>query len=308
MKRLVRGLLFPPAWVLCTLPPAVFACLIAAAVRGVPQGTALYILYALSAYALTLWALAVPRLLRTVRRVRAGVRATRLGGRYLTDPRFHGTVRMVQATVANLCCAVFRTVTGIHYGSRWFLSLAGYCFLLALTRACLLLGLHRRAGREDPLAYEYTCYRRAARMLLLVNLAIAVMAVQTVRENAGFVYPGTVIYASAAYTFYAVAHAVVSLVRLRRTGSPILSAGMTVGVAEALMSLFGLQTAMIAAFSPEDAAFRLRMNTITGAAVCTAVLTAAIVMLIRARAPRPLRAPRTLRKPSRRRRTEEDRT
>ncbi len=75
MKRLVRGLLFPPAWVLCTLPPAVFACLIAAAVRGVPQGTALYILYALSAYALTLWALAVPRLLRTVRRAHCERRA-----------------------------------------------------------------------------------------------------------------------------------------------------------------------------------------------------------------------------------------
>lgn len=70
-KRILRGLLFPPAWVLCILPPAAFVSLTAAAVRGMPDCTALYFLYGLSAYALMLWALAVPRFLRTVRRVRA---------------------------------------------------------------------------------------------------------------------------------------------------------------------------------------------------------------------------------------------
>lgn len=59
-KRILRGLLFPPAWVLCVLPPAAFASLTAAAVRGMPDCTALYFLYGLSAYALMLWALAVP--------------------------------------------------------------------------------------------------------------------------------------------------------------------------------------------------------------------------------------------------------
>ena len=123
-KRILRGLLFPPAWVLCVLPPAAFASLTAAAVRGMPDCTALYFLYGLSAYALMLWALAVPRFLRTVRRVRAWVRTTRWGGRYLTDIRFRGTVRMVQGTVINLLYVAFRTATGIRYGSRWFLSLA----------------------------------------------------------------------------------------------------------------------------------------------------------------------------------------
>ena len=162
-KRILRGLLFPPAWVLCVLPPAAFASLTAAAVRGMPDCTALYFLYGLSAYALMLWALAVPRFLRTVRRMRAWVRTTRWGGRYLTDIRFRGTVRMVQGTVVNLLYVAFRTATGIRYGSRWFLSLAAYYFLLALTRAFLLLGLHRRAGRKDPLAYEYACCRRTVR-------------------------------------------------------------------------------------------------------------------------------------------------
>ena len=281
-KHILRGLLFPPAWVLCVLPPAAFASLTAAAVLGMPDCTALYFLYGLSAYALMLWALAVPRFLRTVRRVRAWVRTTRWGGRYLTDIRFRGTVRMVQGTVVNLLYVAFRTATGIRYGSRWFLSLAAYYFLLALTRAFLLLGLRRRAGRKDPLAYEYACCRRTAWLLLLITLAIAVMAAQTVWENAGFVYPQIVLYASAAYTFYSVAHAVVGLAQLHRAGSPVLSAGMFIGVVEALMSLFGLQTAMITAFSPDDEAFRLRMNTVTGTAVCSVVLIAAAVMLIHA--------------------------
>ena len=44
------------------------------------------------------------------------------------------------------------------------------------------------------------------------------MAAQTVWENAGFVYPQIVLYASAAYTFYSVVHAVVGLAQLHRAG------------------------------------------------------------------------------------------
>jgi hypothetical protein len=283
MQRFLRRLFFPPAPILCILPTAVFACLIAAAVRGTPSGTSLYILYGLSAYATTLWVLAVPRFLRAVRRARSRVLETRLGGRYLTDVKFHGAVRMAQGLAANLFYVVFRAVSGFLYGSLWFLSLAVYYFLLALIRGCLLLGLRRRGGKADPLAYEYACCRRTAMLLLPLNLAIAVMAAQTVLENEGFVYPGLVIYASAAYTFYTVVRAFVSLARLRKAGSPILSAGAAVGTAEALMSLFGLQTAMMAAFSPDDTALRFRMNAVAGSAVCCAVLLISAVMQIRVR-------------------------
>lgn len=49
----------------------------------------------------------------------------------------------------------------------------------------------------------------------------------------------------------------------------------------ALMSVLGLQTAMISRFSFEGETYRKMMNTITGAAVFAAVMVTVIVMLIR---------------------------
>lgn len=50
------------------------------------------------------------------------------------------------------------------------------------------------------------------------------MTVLTARTNSGFSYPGSILYLSALYTFYAVAVSIVDLVKFRRLGSPILSA------------------------------------------------------------------------------------
>ena len=51
----------------------------------------------------------------------------------------------------------------------------------------------------------------------------------------------------------------------------------------AMMSILGLQTAMIAQFSGNDEHFRRVMNTVTGSAVYTIVIAIAVYMLIRSK-------------------------
>ena len=109
----------------------------------------------------------------------------------------------------------------------------------------------------------------------LVGGMIALM----VRANASFSYPGTIIYASALYTFYTMALAIVNLVKYRRLGSPILSAATVQNLVSAMMSILGLQTAMISQFDPGNEAFRKTMNTMTGSVVYGVVILIALWML-----------------------------
>ena len=51
----------------------------------------------------------------------------------------------------------------------------------------------------------------------------------------------------------------------------------------ALMSLLGLQTAMIAQFSSGEGSFRVKMNAATGGIVWLAVIVTAVYMLLRSR-------------------------
>ena len=106
------------------------------------------------------------------------------------------------------------------------------------------------------------------------------MIIQMVRTNLGFSYPGYIIYLSALYTFYVFVTAIVNLVKFRRLGSPILSAAKVLDFVAAMMSVLGLQTAMISRFSVNGESYRKMMNAITGGFVYGIVILIAVYMLL----------------------------
>ena len=126
-------------------------------------------------------------------------------------------------------------------------------------------------------------HRRTAWLLFLLNIPMGGMIVLMVLTDSGYSYPGYVIYLSALYTFYTIILAVVNLVTFRRLGSPVLSAAKVLSFVAALMSLLGLQTAMISQFSTEGENFRRMMNAITGGGVWFSVILIAVYMLLRSR-------------------------
>lgn len=143
---------------------------------------------------------------------------------------------------------------------------SAYALVVSLT------GLPRIARRR---------YRLCGWILLWMNAALAGMVSFLVKEEGGYDYPGVLIYAMAAYAFYAVITAVISLFQYRKYGSPLLSAARAVGLVAAMVSMLALETALLSRFGKEDAAFRGLMTSITGGVVCTLVLGMAVFMLIR---------------------------
>lgn len=74
--------------------------------------------------------------------------------------------------------------------------------------------------------------------------------------------------------------AVVNVVKFRKLGSPILSAAKILNFISAMMSILGLQTAMISRFSENGDNYRKTMNAITGGFVYCIVIFVAVFMLI----------------------------
>jgi len=113
-----------------------------------------------------------------------------------------------------------------------------------------------------------------------MNVALAGMVVLMVSQNRGYVYPGILIYAMAAYSFYTVIIAVINVIKFRRHGSPVLSAAKTISLAAALVSILALETAMIAQFGGTDD-YRKMMTAATGGGVCAIILGMAVFMIVR---------------------------
>lgn len=101
-----------------------------------------------------------------------------------------------------------------------------------------------------------------------------------VQHNRGFNYPGLLIYAMAAYSFYSIITAVINLVKFRKHGSPLLSAAKVINLVAAMVSILSLETAMLAQFgSDDDMEFRRLMTGLTGGGVCLTVIAVASFML-----------------------------
>lgn len=284
MKRLLarlQRLLHLPGWLLLLLTGLMLAApwiVRQAGKRSMLAG----LIYSAAAYCLLVFVWALPEGVRKGKRMALqnpfiqGIAQSRFVRQYRQDPAFRGSVSLYQGMALNFLNVLFRGVVGLRYASIWFLSLTAYYLMLGGIR---LLLLRIRPGSSP--AQELRCYRRTAWLLLALNLPMGGMIVQMVVTNSGFSYPGYVIYLSAIYAFYAMIHAVVQLVKYRKLGSPLHSAGKVVSFVSALMSILGLQTAMIAQFGSGDETMRRTMNALTGGAVWSMVVVAAVVMLVK---------------------------
>ena len=282
MKKICRVLhrfIHPPGWVLVLLPPVTFAALIYVLLNDDTNSLPTYMIYYMSAYSLTIWVVPLPRLYRKIKKaVLRMLTATPFGCKYVGDLAFRGSVSIYQGMAANFLYVGFRIIVGISCTSPWYISVTVYYFLLGVMRLFLILNYQK--GCES---FELRCYRQTAWMLILLNIPMGGMIVLMVLTDSGYFYPGYVIYLSAMYTFYTFAVSVINIVRFRKLGSPVLSAAKDLNFVAALMSLLGLQTAMISQFSPERNNFRILMNAVTGGVVWCTVILIAVYMLFHSR-------------------------
>lgn len=287
-KRFWDRFLHPSKRVVCAVPTASFAALIFIFATNREESAAAYPVFLLSAYSLVILLAVLPALAgRFTRskehlwrrsRLLRKVSSTAFGGRYLRDQLYRSGIHIYQGMLVNFLYMLFRFVSAARYASIWFFSMAVYYMVLCIMRAYLAFGYRRREGKGT--SYELRYYRRTAGMLFILNIPMGGMIILMIRTNSGFIYPGYLIYLSALYTLYMMAFSVVNLVKFRKMGSPILSAAKVLNFVSAMMSVLGLQTAMIARFSSHGEGYRKMMNAITGGAVFLIVMVTVAVMMI----------------------------
>jgi len=202
--------------------------------------------------------------------------------RYLDDPIFRTQFILFENVIINAAYIALKLVTGIYYRSEWLIAFAFYYLLLTALRATLVHYVRRHKPAED-IAAEYRRSRFVGVMLLSMNLALGLIVERMVGHQESHDYPGALIYAMAAYAFYAVILSIVQVIRFRKQGSPVIEAVKIVNLTAAMVSMLSLEAAMIARFGdPAEPLFRAKMIGITGFASCLAVVLLSALMIIRA--------------------------
>lgn len=244
-----------------------------------------YLSYFSSAYALTV---TVTGFVTIVRAVKNGIHEHPFTlklmkipfvKRYSADPIFRARVSLYLGLLINLAYIFMKLISGIYYRSLWLIALAVYYILLAVMRI-FLVGYDIKHSFGENISFELRRYRLIGILLLVMNLSLMVIVVLVVKQNKGFEYPGMLIYAMAAYSFYSVTLAVINIVKAGKHGSPAVSAAKAVNLVAAAVSMLSLTTAMLAQFGDnDDADFRRIMTGSVGGGVCLLVLGIAAVMI-----------------------------
>lgn len=279
-KQALRKIFFPPIWAILLLTVAAAAALTYIFLKGLETHPVAYGVYPLSFYVLCTVCVRIPAL---VRRCRRGLYANPHSARYLTERELRMRVSLYNGTVLNLAFGLFKLVIGIVYRSHWFDAVGVYYMVLSLMRY-LLLRKDRslRHSTAPALSDQWNSYMLSGGLLLLLNAAMTGIIIQIIRQNETYYYPGFVIYASAAYTFYRLTMVIIQSIRLRKVTQPLFTAAKRIDLSAALMSIFALQTAMFASFGGDmTAETQSLMNSLTGSTVCCIVVCIAVSMLVK---------------------------
>lgn len=272
MERLLRitnKLLRPRLVLLAPLAVISAAALAAVFTLGLEDTAIAYASYVLSAYSLTAVTL---RLITDARRWHSRALENRHVRRYRTDLDFRLRLRLTVSFGVNLCYSVYKAALGLLLGSVWFGAMAAYYLVLSAARFLLL-----RGGMGSLLA-GYKKRRFCGLLLAVMTVPIAVIGAVSVYTGSATEYPGHLIFAAAAYTFYSLTMAIVNICRFRGACSPAYSAANALALMTALVSMFFLQGAMFLAFG-DGSSMERDMNMIF-AAVLAAMAVGGSVYLV----------------------------
>lgn len=246
-----------------------------------------YFSYLFSTYALII---GVSGLIRFFQWVSRSVPETRVmkklhnnthAARYLDDPFFRTEINLYFGTAVNALYIFIKFFSGLYLRSGWLIAFALYYTVLTILRTSLAQFVRQNEFKQDIRA-EYRRYRLVGILLLGMNIVLSGIISRMIALEEAVDYPGVLVYAVAAYTFYAVIIAVVGLIQYRRHGSPVISAIKVVNLTAAMMAMLSLEATMLHHFGGDDGRFRATMLGVSGFVASIIILSLSIYMILHA--------------------------
>ena len=271
-KDLILKLLYPNIFIFILFFIIGFGSVISVFILNLSTHWIAYISYVLSAYALTI---TVARSINLIKFINKKLHSNKYTNRLITDKDLKNNVNIFSGTLFNMIYGIFKFVTGIIYNSIWFGATGVYYLVLGIMKLFLAKHIIKKSDEEKQMKQ----YRNTGILMFLLNSAMVGMIILMIRDGESAVYPGFVIYAQAAYTFYILTFGIINIIKYRKNHLPIIMASKSINFVAAVMSLFILQVAMINEFGGSNE-FKDIINTITGSVASLIAIGVAIFMII----------------------------
>lgn len=176
--------------------------------------------------------------------------------------------RLLRGLAVNLLFALLHGALGVISRSWWYVTLSAYYTVLAVVRFSLLRIRHKtvQEGADERFAEKCTGW-----LFLLLALCLQGTVIMTVAGDRGTQQHMIIMIAMAAWVFTRIALAIIYMAQKRRMQTSVMRALRNLSLAEAFVSLFSLQRAMLVSFPGMSLPDIRLMNALTGAGVCVLI-------------------------------------
>jgi len=196
--------------------------------------------------------------------------------KYFEDLRFKNLINLSLSTIFNLIFIFINFINGIINKSLWFTSLSIYYLFLTIIKIYLLTNFKSSTKSTENNIYKYVGY-----LLMLLNLILSGVMVQMIIKNKAVADNSYMIYLNALYSFYLIISAIINVIKYRKYKNKLLTSVKIINFFTATVSIFMLQTTLLATFGENQLEFIKLMNTITGSVISILTLGISSYMIIK---------------------------
>lgn len=216
---------------------------------------------------------------KIVRFVKSKISNTRIGAKLLSRYDFKTMVFASLSTVINTAFVIVHVLLAFLSGSPvWYACMALYYASLALARLGILLH-QKKKHNDDNQLLALKRFRVCGIILSIIPLFLLPPILQIIFLNKAFTYEGLWIFAFALYAFLKITWAIKNLIKSTKQDDVMVKAIRNIGLADAVVSVFSLQTALLYTFS-EGLDYGI-FNVITGGIVCILTIGLGVYMIIK---------------------------
>lgn len=273
---------FAVVWIIFSVA-IITVTLISLAVNFLPE-ILTYVFYGLSAlglsYSVYIVIIAVPKIKGKTLEILKGIPFT---ANILANYGFRTTVFAVVSFLVSVGHAIIQAIIAFASRSVWYGALAGYYIILALSRG-LLLNSKRRIRKISGEKHFYQVkmikiFRATGISLMVITIALSAAIFHMATASKTFSYPGLTVYASATYAFYKIIMSVYNFIKAKKYKDLAVWSIRNINLADALVSILALQTALISTFG--NGVDGSVYNMITGIAVSVIIIGMGTYMIVK---------------------------
>ena len=242
---------------------------------GLDTHAVAYVIYCAAFYTLVVLLLRLPEMVSGAVSL---VHRFPLADRVLGDRELRFRMGLYREQLVNFGYGVFKCAAALFFRDAWMGTEGFYNLVQGFIQLVQIL----KRRKNPTLQQQWKSYRLCGYLMFALHLSTTGLAFLMIRYHMAEEYPGFMIFATAAFTFYKLIKTFLEVAKDRKHTAPIDSSVRLLELSQAVFNLFCLQVARRHAFGGDFPQAGM-MNTLTGTAVSVMMAGTGIYMLRRSK-------------------------